>query len=416
MIVAMNLRIPITLTLLWTLMATLNAPLTAQTPSGKGTGGRTVLYDPEVPEELRVRGGLPHFFAKLNAGGPVRIAYLGGSITAASGWRPKTTGWFQTHFPKAQIIEINAAISGTGSDYGACRIGGDVLGKKPDLIFMEHRVNGAGGFDGPSVEGIVRQIWKADPLTDICLVYTIHQPMLKDFYSNKSPKFGAVMERIANGYGIPSIDLGVEIVKLEAAGRLIFKTNAPVEGKIAFAADGTHPGEAGHEVYKEVIARSMLQMKDGGDKAPHTIPPVMYPGCWEETAIIPFDRVARSAGWAVVDTNTDGVYREDFGRTHAMLRGAIKCTQVGESLTVKWKGTGLGFSDIPQGQDMAVELSVDGGAPMAVKRTQNEKKKYSRFFYLPALPFGEHTAVLTVKALPEGMAFYSGQVLVIGTP
>jgi hypothetical protein len=107
---------------------------------GKITGGATAVYDPTIPEELRVRDGLPHFFAKLKSGGPVRIAYLGGSITAARGWRPKTFAWFQSHYPNAELIEINAAISGTGSDFGACRIVSDVLTQDPDLVFMKNRV------------------------------------------------------------------------------------------------------------------------------------------------------------------------------------------------------------------------------------------------------------------------------------
>jgi hypothetical protein len=41
--------------------------------------------------ECTPRAGLPNFFAKLNTpGAEVRIAYLGGSITAQEGWRPKT--------------------------------------------------------------------------------------------------------------------------------------------------------------------------------------------------------------------------------------------------------------------------------------------------------------------------------------
>ena len=45
----------------------------------------TYNHDINVAEEFRARDGLPNFFAKLKAGGPVRIAYLGGSITAAAG-------------------------------------------------------------------------------------------------------------------------------------------------------------------------------------------------------------------------------------------------------------------------------------------------------------------------------------------
>ena len=230
--------------------ALLLAPLVVLHAAEPAQAGSPTAYNPKTAEELRVRDGLPNFFAKLAAGRPVRIAYLGGSITAANGWRPKSFAWFKSQYPNAEVIEINAAISGTGSDYGACRIAADVLSKNPDLVFMEHRVNGGGGYEAKSVEGIIRQIWKENPHTDICLVYTLSQGMLKDLQAGKQTSFGAIMETVANAYGIPSIDLGVEIAKREKAGDLIFKGNAPVEGKLVFSKDGTHPGNEGHEVYQ----------------------------------------------------------------------------------------------------------------------------------------------------------------------
>ena len=379
------------------------------------SGQQAYEFNAAVAVELRVRGGLPNFFAKLEAGGPVRIAYFGGSITAANGWRPKTLAWFKEHFPKAEVIEINAAISGTGSDYGACRIAGDVLAQKPDLVFMEHRVNGGGGFEAKSVEGVVRQIWKNNPRADICLIYTINQPMLKDLQAGKTPWFGAIMERIANVYGIPSIDLGVEIARREQAGWLIFKANEPVPGKLVFSADGTHPGDAGHDVYRDVVARSMLTMKPAGPVRDHRLPAPMESRCWETAGLLAITNAQLSAGWSIVNPGKDAVYRDDFGRTHAMLRGGVKCDHAGETITVKWSGTTIGFSDIPQGSEMVVEVAMDNKPPMAIKRPQTElRRKYARFFYLPEQAPGDHTAVLRVKNLPVGMSFYAGQVLVVG--
>ncbi|MEI8287922.1 MAG: SGNH/GDSL hydrolase family protein [Verrucomicrobiota bacterium] len=379
------------------------------------TGLKGYPFNTAAAEELRVRDGLPNFFARLEAGGTVRIAYLGGSITAANGWRPKTIAWFKGNFPKAEVIEINAAISGTGSDYGACRIAGDVLAKNPDLVFMEHRVNGGGGFEAKSVEGIVRQIWKNNPRTDICLIYTINQPMLKDLLAGKSPWFGAIMEKIANGYGIPSIDLGVEIATREQAGSLIFKADTPVPGKLIFSADGTHPGDAGHDVYRDVIARSMLTMKPAGQVRDHRLPSPMELHCWETGGLLAITNARLSAGWTVINPENDAVYRDDFGRTHAMLRGGVKCDHAGETITVKWNGTTIGFSDIPQGSELEVEVALDNKPSSVIKRTQTEqRRKYARFFYLPEQAPGDHTAVLRVKNLPAGMSYYAGQVLVAG--
>jgi len=373
-------------------------------------------HDVTVAEEFRARGGLPNFFAKLNGNGPVRIAYLGGSITVAKqGWRTKTLEWFRSGYPKAEVIEINPAISGTGSDYSACRLQGDVLSQKPDLVFLECRVNGGGGFEAKSVEGVVRHIWKDNPAADICFVYTLHQGMVRDLQANKAPAFGKVMEHIANAYGIPSIDLGVEIARRERAGVLIVKADGPVEGKLVFSKDGVHPGEEGHAVYCEVVARSMRKMATSGTPQPHALPAPLEAANWETATLLPIARATLSAGWAPVDTEKDPVYTESRLRTHAMLRGAVKCTREGESITVTWNGTTVGISDIPHGEPSVLEAVVDGGKPVTVERVQREKTRHARFWYLPEQKPGAHSATFTVKKLPAGQAFYAGQLLIVGT-
>ena len=162
----------------------------------------------------------------------------------------------------------------------------------------------------------------------------------------------------------------------------------------------------------------MLTMRADGAPGNHRLPPPLEANRWEVASLLPIDRVARSAGWTPVDAGSDPVYRDDFGRTDAMLRGAVKCDRPGETLTVRWTGTTIGFSDIPQGGGMEVEVTVDGTAPpLVLRRPQTEARhRYARFFYLPEQAPGSHTAVLRVKTLPAGTSFYAGQVLVVGTP
>ena len=159
-----SLRSPFLLRL--TLISLLMAPVWSAPPDN-------IPLTPAV--ECTPRAGLPNFFDKLNAGKDVRIAYLGGSITAQEGWRPKTLAHFQKTFPNAKISQIPAAIGGTGSDLGVFRLKQDVLDKKTDMLFVEFAMND--GLAAPQqiyrcMEGIVRQTWRALPECDICFVYT----------------------------------------------------------------------------------------------------------------------------------------------------------------------------------------------------------------------------------------------------
>ena len=366
----------------------------------------------------------------------MRIAYLGGSITEANpGWRAMTRDWFQATFPRAKVEEINAAISGTGSDYGACRLPGDVLAKKPDLLFVEFRVNGSAGFDYPSVEGIIRQTWAVNPRTDICFVYTLHEGMLPTLAAGRQTDFGAAMETLCNHYGIPSIDFGPEITKRLAAGCLLFKPTrnalAPEatqhadakrsdeDGILVFSRDGCHPVKEGHRIYRDVVARALETaiFPASGPAAPHTLPAPYAKNAWLAAELVPSAEVVTGAVWRPVDLETDPVYRETYGRTHRMLRGGVWTDREGTSITLKWTGNTIGFSDIPQSREdpMLLSVSLDGGKPYEIKRGRTtEPRIYSRFWYLPEQPWGEHTVTVTLKRLPKGQRWIVGQFLVVG--
>ena len=392
--------------------------------------------DPGRSVECRARGGIPNALARLKAGETVRIAYLGGSITEANpGWRAMTRAWFQAKFPRAKVEEINAAISGTGSDYGACRLPGDVLAQKPDLLFVEFRVNGSAGFDYQSVEGIIRQTWAANPRTDICFVYTLHEGMLPTLAAGRQTGFGAAMETLCNHYGIPSIDFGPEITKRLADGRLLFKptrnalapeANQHADAKrsdeggiLVFSRDGCHPVKEGHAIYHDVVARAFETaiFPASGPAAPHALPAPYAKNAWLAAELVPSAEVLTGAAWRSVDLEADPVYRETYGRTHRMLRGGVWTDREGTSITLKWTGNTVGFSDIPQSREdpMVLSVSLDGGKPYEVKRGRTtEPRIYSRFWYLPERPWGEHTVTVTLKRLPKGQRWIVGQFLVVG--
>jgi len=340
-------------------------------------------------------------------------------------------------------VEIDASISGTGSDFGAVRLPADVLAKKPDLLFVEFRVNGSAGYDCETAEGIVRQTFAANPATDVCFVYTLCEGQLGGLQAGKQTQFGFAMERVCEHYGIPSIDFAPEIVnRLKDPATFVFKPTRrallaeaiqmdgrakksaqdPDRGKLVFAQDGVHPGREGHQIYCDVVARSMTNLifPASGVPKPHAMPPQLSKSAWIEAEMLPATNVLTGAAWTVIaDGRKDPVYGATFNRTDRMLRGGVWTTQEGTSFRIRWVGNTLGFSDIPQAKEgeppIEIEVMVDGGKPMTYRRMRTrEEFVYSRFVYLPEYEWREHEAVFTVKKVPAGQRCIFGQFLVVG--
>jgi len=377
--------------------------------------GLLAAYDLDVnrAEELRVRDGLPNFVAKLEQGGDVCIAYLGGSITKAEGWRVKTLAHFRSANTNANIVEINAAISGTGSTYGACRLQDHVLQYNPDLVFVEFRVNGG---DLKSIEGIVRQIWMSNPETDICFVYTISENMVASISAGKNVNFGAVMESVANHYGIPTIDFGLEVVRQVKDGSLIFKGDKAPEGKRVFAGDGTHPGDAGHDIYRDVVVRSFDAMKGIGAVGPRKLPEPLDPYSWATARMVPLEAALFSDEWTPVDLAKDPIIARGGSRSLMMFPAAVKTSAIGASVTIRFNGTTVGFVDLPGPVETKLKAVIDGKAPIVISRTdaRHTEQKMGRFFFIPDQEPGEHTVRFELAELPDGMSYFIGPILVVG--
>jgi hypothetical protein len=88
--------------------------------------------------EFQTRDGIPNLLRKASAanGDTLRVAYLGGSITQANGWRVKSLDGLKTRFPELNWVDINAGLGGTGSNLEVFRLRKEVLDHAPDLLFV----------------------------------------------------------------------------------------------------------------------------------------------------------------------------------------------------------------------------------------------------------------------------------------
>jgi lysophospholipase L1-like esterase len=320
----------------------------------------TPVYKEVPATKIRPREGIGQVMAKIRAGKEVTVAYLGGSITAANGWRPKTTAWLQKTFPNARFKEIHAAIGGTGSDLGVYRVGRDVLQHNPDLLFVEFAVNDGGALPENiwrSMEGIVRQTWRKDPQTDIVFTYTIHEGMINDLKRGFCPRSASAMELLADHYGIPSVNFAVPVVELLQQDKLVFKADKqPEGGRLWFAADGCHPRDEGHEIYLKLLAQAIEHMQnsrpvDHGKKLAKTF----VADNWEAAKMVPLEAKMLSGDWKplpAADSKQKG-----FGPRMGQIWSA---GQPGSKLTFKFKGSAAKLYDLLGPDGGQVVITVDG--------------------------------------------------------
>ncbi|HRH94318.1 MAG TPA: SGNH/GDSL hydrolase family protein [Prosthecobacter sp.] len=356
-------------------------------------------------KECRPRNGLPNFLAKANTpGAEIKIGYLGGSITAQNGWRPKTLAYFQKTYPQAKFSEINAAIGGTGSDLGVFRLKQDVLDHKPDLMFVEFAVNDGGASPEQifrCMEGIVRQTWKALPECDICFVYTLTEALAPAMLDGKFQRSASAMEKIADQYGIPTIHMAMEVAKLAKEGKLVWKAKLPktddekkaLEGKFVFAPDSVHPHvETGHELYLAAIVHSMEPIKAVSKATgPHVLGAPFIATNYEQAKLLPISDATLSKGFALLDPKTD-----DFGKRWANRMTTLhKGSKPGETITFKFKGTRCSIYDIIGPDGGQVIVTLDDKPERIVPRFD----AYCVYHRLSALMIGSdlEDAVHTVK-------------------
>jgi len=417
-----------------------------------GQTGDAVSLRPAT--ECTPRGGLPNIFAKLKAGKSVKIAYLGGSITAQQGWRVLSLKWLQQHYPSAKLEEINGAIGGTGSDLGVFRVEQDILRFHPDLLFVEFAVND--GRTPPekirkTMEGIVRQTWRANPECDICFIYTLTAEQIPELQEGNMSRSASIMEQVADYYKIPSVHFGPKIAALAKEGKLVISSSdarvervsgdalnesaqIPIDdqGRIVFSKDGVHPyTDTGHVLYTQTLIRALTEIEAVGTSGKHEMSVPLDADNWERAHI-----VGLKEGVEITRRTTEASPGALEKRFTACLP-TISKFQPGDTLHFRFCGNNVSLFGLRGPSSGALEITLDG----VTKRFVNFDK-YSTCYRLVTVPvgenlkFGEHEVFITVLADPvekgtildgkgleewkvqpekfEGADWYCGSILLIG--
>ncbi len=372
--------------------------------------GRPPGYDPaRLPggtEFFVLRQGLPQARARFEAGGPARVAFLGGSITAMSGWRERVMADLRRRFPRTEFDFVAAGIGSLGSVPHAFRFSRDVLARGPvDLLFVEAAVNDATNIpDQPArmlrgMEGVVRQARLANPRLEIVHLHFAMPEHLADYRAGRVPVAIREHERVAAAYGNPSLDLAREVTARIDAGQFSWEKDFR----------NLHPSPFGHEVYADAIAR-LLDAAWAGPSGPVPPPAALPPqpldaasyfrGRLGNVATIRAGRgVTLDPAWRAADGKAT---RPGFVGVPALVASGA-----GAELEFEFNGTAAGLF-LTAGPDTArLEVSLDGG-PFAPVDTWT---RWSASLHLPwalmladGLAEGPHRCRVRLAARPAGEA------------
>ena len=303
------------------------------------------------------RDGLGNFAAKLESGEPVRVAYLGGSITEAKGWRSYTTAALKA-LSRGGIEEINAGLGGTGSLMGVYRLERDVVTRSPDLVFVEFSVNdqqAAPRLVKSAFEGIVRKLWRKDARTDVVFVHAYAREFARSLKAGQEPPTIEAAEAVAERYGIPSIRIDREVQQRLDDGRATLirpwgGRAAPSQDRPALTLDGIHPTAGGHRVYADIVAASLERFlrRPPVDHAAKLAGARASDGDLERATWVPLDRVTRVGPWRRLAME---------GNSGPIWEGS----EPGSALEIRFRGASaelLAVFDSSEGGAIAVD--VDG--------------------------------------------------------
>jgi len=195
------------------------------------------------------RGNLDNSLIKFSQGGKATVAFLGGSITEMNGYRPMVCEILKDRFPKTEFTFIEAGISSTCSTTGSFRLKRDVLGKgKVDLLFVEFAVNDdQDAHHSPEncirgMEGVVRQARLANPEMDIVMTFFVNEFIMGELQKGVIPLTISQHTKVAEQYGIPTINLANEVAIQIKNGELSWKKFG-----------GVHPAPFGNAIAAAMI-------------------------------------------------------------------------------------------------------------------------------------------------------------------
>ena len=348
----------------------------------------------------KLRDGLQNARIKIEVEKKARVVFMGGSITAMAQWHRLLGESLKKKYPQTAFEFVNAGIGSMGSTPHSFRFSRDVLAGGPvDWLFIEAAVNDEGNGRTPlemvrGMEGVIRQARLANPNMDIVMLHFVDPSKMKVINAGKTPVVIECHEKVAEYYGVPSIDLAKEVTERIRAGEFSWEKDFK----------SLHPAPFGHAVYAKSIERMLDEAwktplpKDARLIADRLPEKPLDDKSYFRGKLVDLKQAVLGEGWELVPswTPTDHVAtRAGFVKVPALVS-----EKPGSELKFKFEGTAVGIF-VASGPDAGtVEYSIDG-APFAAR---NLFTPWSRGLHLPSaqvlsaeLSAGPHEMVMRVS-------------------
>ena len=185
---------------------------------------------------------------KAQAGEPITVAAIGGSITyGGSASAPEKSyaalvaKWWEDAFPNTDVEFVNAGVGGTGSVIGAGRVEFDLLLREPDFVIVEFGVNdeATDAVAREAYEGIVRRILASPKGPAVMLLF---------LQKNDGTNAQEGQAQIGARYQLPMISYRDAMWPEMQGGKFAWKD---------VTADDIHPNDKGYDIVSGLVINQL---------------------------------------------------------------------------------------------------------------------------------------------------------------
>lgn len=336
---------------------------------------------------------LNNTYYKLKTAKKLNVAYFGGSVTMGTGstdqdtksWRAMTTKWLKEQFPDATINETNAAIGGTGSEFGAYRAVEDLKLKseseRPDLVFVEFAINDV--YDGcdsfKNMEIVINTIYKYAPNADIVMAFTTD-------FSKRDSDYAQIVnhKEVAAYYGVPYVYLGSKLYKeiVKENGSAPSSTSNAVWGK--YFIDIVHPTDAGYAKYAGYMREFLSDIFSAKKSVPSSLKKKELP--------------SKTLNQLPSNPHTVSFEGQTFSESSIRFveNGYIRSDKPGSSFTFEFTGTDISFWAWGATRGCKANVVIDG----TIKKEISFFRDTDNHLVVPVasgLSSGKHTVTVTMQ-------------------